>query len=222
MLKFGMGATVKASVALWLNDPWDPCRFKVTEPRAAEVAADNVMETLEPTPTEKGDCGDTLMPVGSPLIATLTFPVKPLTAATLTLSGELAPCANEIEVGLAARVKSPAGADSLVAGVCVFVQLASESSATIRNTKQARRFGAVMKKFLLRRREDRAMSAFHFGPMPKMPRPVGQRLVVRRLPLPLQRARPGFEHSDSVRPWLSGTVQTSRPLISSPLFLQWG
>jgi hypothetical protein len=166
------------------------------------------------------------MPAGSPLIATLTFPLKPLTAATLTLSGELPPCGNEIAAGLAARVKSPAGVDSLDAGECIFVQLASESSATIRNTKQARRFGAVMKKFLLRHREDRALSAFLSGLHTRMPgtSPLGRATTspfgdcLSRFMLLLGPASIFWLHSTTG----CRERRTIRPLISSPFSLPMG
>ena len=146
-------------------------------PREAAVVADNVTDTEEPTPTDSGDAGEVLTPAGNPLIATLTFPVSPWTAATATLRVEVPPCGNETALGLAAREKSPEGAGSLdVAGEWVLVQLATESPAISRKTRQARRFLAVMKKFLLRRREDRAVSAFLFGPMPKTLRAAGDSL----------------------------------------------
>ena len=43
----------------------------------AAAAADNVTVTVEPTAAENGDFGELFTPAGNPLIATLTFPVKP-------------------------------------------------------------------------------------------------------------------------------------------------
>src|ERR1700691_4738820 len=205
--KSAIGPTFNASVAAWLNEPWAPATLKKEGPRVAVVAADNVTDTVEPTPTVSGDCGEMLIPAGRPLIATLTFPDNPCTPVIVTLSGVLPPCANDTAVGLAAIVKSPEGGGSvLVAGLCVLMQLASVSSAMSRKTKLASRFGAVMKKFLLRHREDRALSAFLFGPAHAhagyfSARP-GHHLAVRRLPIPLHAAaRPGFDFLASLHHW---------------------
>src|ERR1700722_3837421 len=165
-----------------------------------------------------------LIPAGRPLIATLTFPDNPCTPVIVTLSGVLPPCAKDTAVGLAAIVKSPEGVGSLlVAGLCVLVQLASVSSAMSRKTKLASRFGAVMKKFLLRHREDRALSAFPFGPAHAhagyfSARP-GHHLAVRRLPIPLHAAaRPGFDFLASLHHWLPGTADDSPAYFFTVLF----
>jgi hypothetical protein len=225
--KSAIGPTFNASVAAWLNEPWDPATLNKEGPRVAVVAADNVTDTVEPTPTVSGDCGEMLIPAGRPLIATLTFPDNPCTPVIVTLSGVLPPCANDTAVGLAAIVKSPEGVGSLlVAGLCVLVQLASVSSAMSRKTKLASRFGAVMKKFLLRHREDRALSAFLSGLHTRMPgtSPLGRATTspfgdcLSRFMLLLGPASIFWLHSTTG----CRERRTIRPLISSPFSLPMG
>ena len=91
MPKSANGPTFKAADAEWLSFPWVPSKLNNVGPRFAAFAAVNVTDIVDPTAIENGDAGDDVTPDGNPVIATLTFPVKPLTAFADTLTGMLLP-----------------------------------------------------------------------------------------------------------------------------------
>jgi hypothetical protein len=77
----------------------------------AAVPAEAVTVTLCAVPGVKlSVAGFTVTPVGRPVIATLTIPVKPLAGTALTLIAcPVPPGISETLAGVALRVKSPAG-----------------------------------------------------------------------------------------------------------------
>lgn len=61
---------------------------------------------LLPTESVNGELGEELTPVGSPLIETVTLPVKPFTGVAVTVTAALVEvCATSNELGEGARVK---------------------------------------------------------------------------------------------------------------------
>ncbi|WP_433964914.1 hypothetical protein [Tunturiibacter gelidiferens] len=108
-MKSGRGAeTVAATVALCVSDPEVPERVNVALPATAPADAVTVMLCAVPGVTDRVDgCADT--PPGSPEIATVTIPAKPLAAAALTLTCWPGPPGTSvIVVGVEAREKSAA------------------------------------------------------------------------------------------------------------------
>jgi hypothetical protein len=113
-VKSGTGAgreIVSAAVITWLSVPELPVRVIIALP--AVVAAEAVIVTLCATPGVSISVeGCAVTPLGSPLIATDTVPLNPLTGTALTLiCCPAPPDISEIAVGVEDKEKSGAGSD---------------------------------------------------------------------------------------------------------------
>jgi len=101
--------TVTATVAEWLRVPEVPVKVIVALPAAAVEAAVSVIFCAVPG-AKVSVAGLVVTPVGSPLIATVTIPVKPLTGAAFTLICCPAPPATSVtDPGADVSVKSAPG-----------------------------------------------------------------------------------------------------------------
>ena len=78
-------ATVKATVAAWLSNPEVPVNVVVALPTEAVEAALSVTFCAEPG-VNISVAGMAVTPEGSPLIATVTVPVKPFAGIAFTLT----------------------------------------------------------------------------------------------------------------------------------------
>jgi hypothetical protein len=111
--KFAAGAAVEmvtATVIEWVSDPEVPLRVSVALPAAAVDAAVSVTLCAVPG-VSVSVAGLAVTPVGSPLIESATFPVKPFAGTAFTLICFPAPPAVRATVaGVAVNEKSVAGA----------------------------------------------------------------------------------------------------------------
>jgi hypothetical protein len=105
----GSAVMVAATVAEWLSAPDVPIRVNVALPAAALAAA--VTVTLCAAPGVRVSvAGCAVTPAGSPVIATVTVPAKPLAAAAFTLIAcPVPPGTSVMFAGVAATEKSATG-----------------------------------------------------------------------------------------------------------------
>jgi hypothetical protein len=113
-VKSGGGAlTVTATVAAWLKEPDVPVKVNVALPIAAFAAAVTVTFCAVPW-IRVSVPGLTDTPVGSPVIATTTGPVRLLIGDALTLiDWAVPPEMSAIVAGVEVKLKSPSGAFAL-------------------------------------------------------------------------------------------------------------
>ncbi len=100
----GAAVTARATVAAWLSLPKVPVNTTFTLPTAAELLVDSVTVCAVPGVSAKV-AGLAVTPAGSPVTATLTVCVNPLSGAAVTLICPLAPAATETLDELNARLK---------------------------------------------------------------------------------------------------------------------
>ncbi len=119
-------ATVRARLAAWLSAPEVPVKTTVLLPAGAVLPAVRVMFWGVPGVSDRVE-GLAVTPVGNPVRATLTVPVKPFNAVAETWTAwPVAPDVRLSMVGEMAREKSACGggaATTVIATVAVCVRL---------------------------------------------------------------------------------------------------
>jgi uncharacterized protein YodC (DUF2158 family) len=117
----GDAEMVTATVIVWVRAPELPVKVSVAAPTAA---AEAVMVTLCAEPgISESVVGCAVTPAGSPVIATATVPLNPLTGFTVTLRGAPdVPAMRVCEAGDAVSVKSGGSAEMVAATVIGWVR----------------------------------------------------------------------------------------------------
>lgn len=117
--------TVRARVAAWVSDPEVPVKTTFALPAWALLPAVSVTLCGVPGVSET-EAGSAVIPAANPLSATLTLPVKPLSAVPVTCTGCPAPPMVRLrDAGLTASEKSAwagAGAVTVMANEAVCVR----------------------------------------------------------------------------------------------------
>jgi len=110
----------------------------------AEVAAENVTDCEAPAAIVNGTAGEVVTPEGSPLIETLTLPLKLWSGETAIIAGELElPCVTVTDPGWTDMVKSAGTSGGLLEPP---PQPMIDSPATSARTNNKYRLGSVMGK----------------------------------------------------------------------------